>query len=195
MSRIDVHLRSGPQMLQYEAIARRIAREQHGPVLDWGTGFGQVAKLLADEGVDVTPFEYRADLPEGVRPLERYPELQAYSSPDPVRLPFDDASFDAVLSCGVLEHVHDPDGSLEELRRVLRPGGRFAVSDVIAGDSMDDATRADMQQWTGCIAGALTRAEFEAGLVAAGFVDVEIQETHRVHDHAVSAIVRATKPA
>src|SRR4029079_16396106 len=98
MSRIDVHLRSGPQMLQYQAIARRIGREQQGPVLDWGTGFGQVAKLLADEDVDVTPFEYRPDLPEGGRPLERYPELQANSSPDPVRLPFDDASFDAVLS-------------------------------------------------------------------------------------------------
>jgi hypothetical protein len=58
-------------MLQYRAIARRIAREQSGPVLDWGTGFGQVAKLLADEGVDVTPFEYRPDLPAGVRPPTR----------------------------------------------------------------------------------------------------------------------------
>jgi SAM-dependent methyltransferase len=122
---IDRHLRSGPQMLQYQAIAERIAREQSGPVLDWGTGFGQVAKLLADQGVDVTPFEYRPDLPGGVRPLERYPELQAHSSADPVKLPFEDGSFDAVLSCGVLEHVQDPDGSVGELHRVLRPGGTF----------------------------------------------------------------------
>ena len=112
-------------MLQYQEIAQRIAREQSGPVLDWGTGFGQVAKLLADHGVDVTPFEYRPDLPAGVRPLERYPDLSAHSSPDPVALPFAAASFDAVLSCGVLEHVRDPDGSLGEIRRVLRPRGTF----------------------------------------------------------------------
>jgi arsenite methyltransferase len=60
---------------------------------------------------------------------------------------------------------------------------------------MDAATRADMQEWTGCIAGALTRAEFEAALAGAGLVDVEVRETHRVHEHAASAIVRARKPA
>jgi arsenite methyltransferase len=59
---------------------------------------------------------------------------------------------------------------------------------------MDAATRADMQQWTGCIAGALTRAEFEQALGAAGLVDIEIRETHRVHEHASSAIIRARKP-
>jgi arsenite methyltransferase len=59
---------------------------------------------------------------------------------------------------------------------------------------MDAAVRADMQQWTGCIAGALTRAEFERALADAGFVDVEIRETHRVHRSAGSAIVRARKP-
>jgi SAM-dependent methyltransferase len=112
-------------MVQYRAIARRIAEEQHGPVLEWGAGLGQVSKLLADRGVDVTPFEYRPEQEPGVRPLERYPELFAHSSPDPVELPFDDSTFDAVLSCGVLEHVQDPDGSLDEIRRVLRPGGTF----------------------------------------------------------------------
>jgi SAM-dependent methyltransferase len=122
---LDAHLQSGPQLLQYRAIARRIAADGHESVLDWGTGYGQVAKLLADEGVDVTPFEYKPDEPAGVRPLERYPELAAHSSHDPVALPFDDASFDAVLSCGVLEHVPDPDGSLDEIHRVLRPAGTF----------------------------------------------------------------------
>jgi len=66
---------------------------------------------------------------------------------------------------------------------------------VIADPDMDDATRADMAQWTGCIAGALTRHEFEDALAAAGLVDVEITETHRVHEHAASAIIRARKPA
>ena len=84
---------------------------------------------------------------------------------------------------------------LAEAARVLKPGGRFAVSDVIADPDMDEATRADMQQWTGCIAGALTRAEFEDALSAAGLVDIEIGDTHRVHEHASSAIVRARKPA
>ena len=77
---------------------------------------------------------------------------------------------------------------------MLRPGGRFAVSDVIADPDMDAATRADMQQVAGCVAGSLTREEFERALSDAGLVDVEIRETHRVHEHASSAIVRARKP-
>jgi hypothetical protein len=77
---------------------------------------------------------------------------------------------------------------------VLRPGGRFAVSDVIADAGMDEATRADMAAWTGCIAGALTRDEYERQLSEAGFVDVEIRATHRVHERAASAIIRARKP-
>ena len=59
---------------------------------------------------------------------------------------------------------------------------------------MDDATRADLEQWTGCVAGALTRSEYEHALAAAGLVEVEIRESHRVHEHASSAIVRARKP-
>lgn len=69
------------------------------------------------------------------------------------------------------------------------------MSDVIADDDMDEATRLDMQQWTGCVAGALTRSEFLGHLAAAGLVEAEITETHRVHSSAGSAIIRARKPA
>jgi arsenite methyltransferase len=65
---------------------------------------------------------------------------------------------------------------------------------VIADEGMDEAPRADMAQWTGCIAGALTEAEFRAAPADAGLVDVEIRPTHRAHEHAGSAIVRARKP-
>jgi hypothetical protein len=66
---------------------------------------------------------------------------------------------------------------------------------VIADADMDAATRADMAAWTGCIAGALTREEFETALAGAGLVDIELRETHRVHEKAASAIIRARKPA
>ena len=109
-------------------------------------------------------------------------------------LPLPDASVDVVISNCVINLSADKPRVLREAALVLRPGGRFAVSDVIADPGMDDATKADMQQWTGCIAGALTRDEFEHALGDAGFADVEITETHRVHEHAASAIVRARKP-
>ncbi len=110
-------------------------------------------------------------------------------------IPLADGSVDVVISNCVINLSGDKQAVLHEVARVLRPGGRFAVSDVIADTGMDDATRRDMQQWTGCVAGALTRVEFESALAAAGLVDVEIRETHRVHEHAAAAIVRAVKPA
>jgi arsenite methyltransferase len=110
------------------------------------------------------------------------------------QLPLPDASVDVVISNCVINLSADKPQVLREAARVLRPNGRFAISDVIADPDMDDATRADMAQWTGCVAGALTRDEFRRSLAAAGLVDVEIHETHRVHAHAAAAIVRARKP-
>jgi len=109
-------------------------------------------------------------------------------------IPLPDASVDVVISNCVINLSGDKDAVLREAARVLRAGGRFAVSDVIADPDMDEATRADMQQWTDCVAGALTEDEFIAKLRGAGLVDVEIRPTHRVHEHAASAIVRARKP-
>lgn len=110
------------------------------------------------------------------------------------QIPLPDATVDVVISNCVLNLSGDKGQVLAEAARVLRDGGRFAISDVLADEDMDDATRADMRQWTGCIAGALTRAEFEGALADAGLTDIEIRDTHRVHEHAAAAIIRARKP-
>jgi SAM-dependent methyltransferase len=107
-------------------------------------------------------------------------------------IPLPDDSVDVIISNCVINLSADKAAVFREAARVLRPGGRFAVTDVVADADMDAATRADMEQWTGCIAGALTPADFESQLTAAGFGEVSIVETHRVHEHAASAIIRAT---
>jgi arsenite methyltransferase len=109
-------------------------------------------------------------------------------------IPLADGTVDVIVSNCVLNLSADKPKALREAARVLKPGGRFAVSDVIASPNMDDTTRADIAQWTGCIAGALTEEEFRHGLTAAGFTDIEIRKTHQVHEFASSAIIRARKP-
>jgi arsenite methyltransferase len=108
-------------------------------------------------------------------------------------IPLPDAAVDVVISNCVINLSADKPTVLREAARVLRPGGLFAVSDVIADPDMDEATRTDMQQWTGCVAGALTRQQFEQALRDAGLDGVEITETHRVHTRAAAAIIRARK--
>jgi ubiquinone/menaquinone biosynthesis C-methylase UbiE len=110
-------------------------------------------------------------------------------------MPLPDGTVDVVISNCVINLSGDKPRVLQEAARVLRPGGRLAVSDVIADPDMDEQTRADMAAWTGCVAGALTEAEFRAALQEAGLDDIDIRETHRVHEHAVAAIIRARKPA
>jgi ubiquinone/menaquinone biosynthesis C-methylase UbiE len=109
-------------------------------------------------------------------------------------IPLADDSVDVVISNCVINLAADKRKVIAETARVLRPGGRFAVSDVIADPDMDEATKADMREWTGCIAGALTEAEFHGALSDAGLEQIEIRATHRVHEHAAAAIVRARKP-
>ena len=125
----DVNIRSAPQLREYEAIVGRVVSDGPRRVLDWGCGWGQITAMLRRRGLDVTAFDYRPDAAaNGFQPLARYPDIDAYiAKDDPVALPFPDREFDAVLSVGVLEHVRDPDTSLEELKRVLVPGGTLYV--------------------------------------------------------------------
>jgi arsenite methyltransferase len=109
-------------------------------------------------------------------------------------MPLADATVDVVISNCVINLSGDKPEVIREAARVLKPGGRFAVSDVIADPDMDEQTRDDMAAWTGCIAGALTATDFRTALESAGFRDIEIRETHRVHEHAAAAIIRARKP-
>ena len=109
-------------------------------------------------------------------------------------MPLENASVDVVISNCVLNLSGDKPKVMREAARVLRAGGRFAVSDVIADTDMAEETRADVAAWTGCIAGALTEAEFQEALESAGFEEIEIRETHRVNEHAGAAIIRARKP-
>lgn len=167
-------------------------------VLDLGAGAGADV-LISAQRVGPTGKAYGLDMTDEMLELARANAAKAGAeNVEFVKgyieaVPLPDAAVDVVISNCVINLAGDKDVVFAEAARVLRPGGRFAVSDVIADADMDDATRADMAAWTGCIAGALTREEFERGLRAAGFEDVEITATHRVHTHAASAIIRARK--
>ncbi len=169
-------------------------------VLDLGSG-GGIDVLLSAKRVGPSGRAYGLDMTDEMLALAR--ENQRKAGVDNVEwlrgeiesIPLPTATVDVVISNCVINLSGDKPAVLAEVARVLKPGGRFAVSDVIADEDMDDATRADISKWTGCIAGALTRRQFEEALIATGLEDVEITETHRVHDKAASAIIRARKPA
>ena len=98
-----------------------------GRLLDWGCGYGQMSYLLRNRGFEVVPYTIEAEEPSPSNSFLREQDLDVVYGEDPVRLPFEDESFDLVLSCGVLEHVEDENGSIAEIRRTLRPGGMFVV--------------------------------------------------------------------
>jgi arsenite methyltransferase len=103
-------------------------------------------------------------------------------------------SVDVVISNCVINLAADKGAVFGEIARVLRPGGRLGVSDVVAADELSAAERAERGSFAGCIAGALSFAEYRAGLEAVGLADVSIAPTHSVGDGMFGAIVRATKP-
>jgi ubiquinone/menaquinone biosynthesis C-methylase UbiE len=167
-------------------------------VLDLGSG-GGIDVLLSARRVAPSGTAYGLDMTDEMLDLARANQAKAGITNvhwlkghiEAIPLPAD--TVDVVISNCVINLSTDKPQVLREAARVLKPGGVFAVSDVIADPGMDDATRADMQQYVGCIAGALTRDEYISYLQAAGLADVEITETHRVHEYAGSAIIRARK--
>ena len=169
-------------------------------VLDLGSG-GGIDVLLSARRVGPTGTAYGLDMTDEMLDLARANQAKAgvenvhwlKGHIEAIPLPSD--TVDVVLSNCVINLSTDKPQVLRETARVLKPGGRLAVSDVIADPGMDDATRSDLAQYVGCVAGALTADEYTRHLTAAGLTDIEITETHRVHQHAGSAIIRARKPA
>ena len=168
-------------------------------VLDLGSGAGGDV-LISARRVGPTGRAIGLDMTDEMLDLARQNAAQAgLENVEFVKgyledLPLEDDTIDVVISNCVINLSGDKHKVLAETARVLKPGGRFAVSDVIADPDMDATTKADMAAWTGCIAGALTEQEFHDALTAAGLEDIEIRETHRVHEHAAAAIIRARKP-
>jgi arsenite methyltransferase len=166
-------------------------------VLDLGSG-GGIDVLLSARRVGSSGFAYGLDMTDEMLELARRNQREAgvanvkFLKGTIEEVPLPDDSVDVIISNCVINLSGDKPAVFREAARVLKPGGRFAVSDVVADPDMDEATRRDMEQWTGCIAGALTRDEFKRELTAAGFQQVEVRETHRVHAQAASAIIRAT---
>jgi arsenite methyltransferase len=168
-------------------------------VLDLGSG-GGIDVLLSARRVGPSGKAYGLDMTDEMLELARTNQRQAgvenveFLKGTIEEIPLAGDSVDVIISNCVINLSADKERVLREAARVLRPGGRFAVTDIVADTDMDAETRRDMQQWTGCIAGALTAAEYRRVLEDAGFERIEIRETHRVHEHAGSAIVRARMP-
>ncbi|HEY3501703.1 MAG TPA: arsenite methyltransferase [Actinocatenispora sp.] len=169
-------------------------------VLDLGSG-GGIDVLLSAKRVGPTGRAYGLDMTDDMLDLARRNAEQAGATNVEFRkgeieaIPLPDASVDVIISNCVINLSTDKPAVLAEAFRVLRPGGRIGVSDVVAEDHLDPAERAERGQWVGCIAGALSFTEYRDGLTAAGFTDVDITPTRQAADGMHSAIVRATKPA
>lgn len=169
-------------------------------VLDLGSG-GGIDVLLSARRVGPTGRAFGVDMTDEMLDLSRRNAAEAgvanveFLKGMIEAIPLPAASVDVVISNCVINLAADKSAVFREVERVLAPGGRVGVSDIVADDSLTPAQRAQQGSYAGCIAGALSISEYESGLRDAGLVDVSITPTHAVVPGMYSAIVRATKPS
>ena len=169
-------------------------------VLDLGSG-GGIDVLLSAKRVGPSGKAYGLDMTEEMLALARRNATQAgarnveFLKGHIEAIPLPAATVDVVISNCVINLSIDKPAVFAETFRVLRPGGRLGVSDIVAEDHLTPEQRAERGTYVGCIAGALSQTEYQAGLTAAGFTEVSVTFTHPVGDGIQSAIIKATKPA
>lgn len=169
-------------------------------VLDLGSG-GGIDVLLSARRVGPSGHAYGVDMTDEMLELANANKAKAgatnveFLKGTIEDVPLPDAAVDVVISNCVINLSTDKPAVLAEMFRVLAPGGRIGVSDVVAEDHLTPADRAERGSYVGCIAGALSRSEYLDGLAAVGFVDADVTFTHEAAPGMHSALVRATKPA
>jgi SAM-dependent methyltransferase len=169
-------------------------------VLDLGSG-GGIDVLLSAKRVGPTGTAYGLDMTDEMLALARRNADEArvtnahFLKGEIEAIPLPADSVDVVISNCVVNLSTDKPAVLREVFRVLVPGGRVGISDVVAEDRLSEAERGERGSFVGCIAGALSKGEYETGLAEAGFSEIEVSFTHEVADGLHGAIVRAVKPS
>jgi arsenite methyltransferase len=169
-------------------------------VLDLGSG-GGIDVLLSARRVGESGVVYGLDMTDEMLDLSRANAagtdvgnvefLKGYIE----EVPLPDSSIDVVISNCVINLSTDKPTVFAEVYRVLRPGGRIGITDIVAEDSLTAEERAERGSWVGCVAGALSYSEYRTQLEAAGFIEISLTPSHRATDGMVSVIIQARKPA
>jgi SAM-dependent methyltransferase len=168
-------------------------------VLDLGSGAG-IDVLLSAKRVGPTGYVYGLDMTDEMLELANKHKSEAGVENVEFRKglieesPIDEGTVDVIISNCVINLSTDKPSVFSEMFRVLKPGGRIGVTDVVADDALTESQRLERGSWVGCVAGALSFGEYEKGLARAGFGEVSIESTHDVADGMHSVIVKATKP-
>ena len=167
-------------------------------VLDLGSG-GGIDVILSAKRVGPSGTAYGVDMTDEMLALAQQNARAAgvanahFLKGEIERIPLPAGSVDVVISNCVINLSTDKPAVLTEMARVLRPGGRLGISDIVAEDRLTPSERGERGSYVGCIAGALSKGEYEAGLEAAGFGQVSVEFTHQVADGMHGAIVKAVK--